>query len=425
MTKRIINILKWSINIAFLIGVICVAVYPVHNQDVHLVVDTYAGSRSITLTYAELNSGITEFEMEYPDFDKDSLKEIRIYRSIATVCVDKITADKLDWQFRYEDGKLIFGQDICEQLLEDSKSYFSERIILAEVLLIIVVALQILLNAMKEKMDPDNHNNHGPIYETRRFCGDIRKYWKYMVFAANADLKAEVANSYLNRLWWLLEPLFSMLVYVIVFGRVMGNSIQNYATFIFSALLMWNYFNKTIMYSVKCVRNNRDIITKVYVPKHVLLISNMILNMFKLFFSLIILVPMLFIFKVHIGIGILWVIPAYVLMITISFAGGMILLHYGVYVDDLSYAVGILLQMMMFLSGIFYDTITSLPVPLNNVMLCLNPVAMFIDAMRNALLNNVVANVPLVILWFIISLLFMYVGIHIVYKNENGYVKVV
>ena len=59
MTKRIINILKWSINIAFLIGVICVAVYPVHNQDVHLVVDTYAGSRSITLTYAELNSGIT------------------------------------------------------------------------------------------------------------------------------------------------------------------------------------------------------------------------------------------------------------------------------------------------------------------------------------------------------------------------------
>ena len=176
---------------------------------------------------------------------------------------------------------------------------------------------------------------------------------------------------------------------------------------------------------MKCVRNNRDIITKVYVPKHVLLISNMILNMFKLFFSLIILVPMLFIFKVHIGIGILWVIPAYVLMITISFAGGMILLHYGVYVDDLSYAVGILLQMMMFLSGIFYDTITSLPVPLNNVMLCLNPVAMFIDAMRNALLNNVVANVPLVILWFIISLLFMYVGIHIVYKNENGYVKVV
>lgn len=180
-----------------------------------------------------------------------------------------------------------------------------------------------------------------------------------MNYAAKADLRAEVANSYLNRLWWLLEPLFSMLVYVIVFGRIMGNSVENYATYTFSALLMWTFFSKAINYSVKCVRNNRDIVTKVYVPKHVLLISNMILNMYKLVFSLIVLIPMLIIFKVNIGFCVLGVIPAYVLMILLSFGPGMILLHFGVYIDDLAYAVNILLQMLMFLSGIFYDVITS------------------------------------------------------------------
>ena len=112
-------------------------------------------------------------------------------------------------------------------------------------------------------------------------------------------------------------------------------------------------------------------------------------------------------------------------MILLSFGPGMILLHFGVYIDDLAYAVNILLQMLMFLSGIFYDVITSLPTPLNTLMLEANPVSMFVDTMRNALLNNLVSNVPLVILWTILAVEFCYIGVHIVYKNENGYVKVV
>ena len=103
----------------------------------------------------------------------------------------------------------------------------------------------------------------------------------------------------------------------------------------------------------------------------------------------------------------------------------MIFLLYGVYIDDLGYAVGILLQILMFLSGIFYDTLTSLSTPLNVMMLSVNPVAMFIDTMRNGLLYNTVANVPLWTIWIVLSLQLCYIGIHIVYKNENGYVKVV
>ena len=216
-----------------------------------------------------------------------------------------------------------------------------------------------------------------------------------------------------------------MMVYVIVFGKIMGRSLENYSTFVFSSLLMYNFFSKTINYSVKLVRNNRDIITKVYVPKFILLISNMILNMFKLMFSLVVLVPMLIFFRVPIGIRVLYVIPAYATIILLSFGVGMILLHFGVYVDDLSYAVGILLNMLMFLSGIFYDVLSSLSEPLNTYIMCLNPVAMLITSMREALLYNRIANVPLLIGWTIISLILCFVGVHIVYKNENAYVKMV
>ena len=103
----------------------------------------------------------------------------------------------------------------------------------------------------------------------------------------------------------------------------------------------------------------------------------------------------------------------------------MIFLHYGVFVDDLSYAVGILLNLLMFLSGMFYDVVTALPEPLNHILMCINPVVVFIDTMRNALLYNKITNIPLILMWMILGLLISYIGIHIVNKNENGYVKVI
>lgn len=178
-------------------------------------------------------------------------------------------------------------------------------------------------------------------------------------------------------------------------------------------------------YSVKCVRNNRDIVTKIYVPKYILLLTNMVLNFIKLLFSFAVLIVMLCIFHVPISWTVIWLIPSYLLMLLLAFGIGMIFLHYGVFVDDLGYAVNILLSMLMFLSGIFYDVITSLSEPLNHMLMCINPVVIFVDTMRGALLYNRIANIPLIGIWTVLSLLIGYIGIHIVNKNENGYVKVI
>ena len=134
---------------------------------------------------------------------------------------------------------------------------------------------------------------------------------------------------------------------------------------------------------------------------------------------------MMIFFRVHIGIHIFWVLPSYIVMILFSFGAGMILLHFGVYIDDLGYAVGILLNMMMFLSGTFYDIMSGLSSPLNALMLCLNPVALCTDTMRNSLLYNEVENLPIMAVWGLASLILCWIGVHIVYKNENSYVKIV
>lgn len=422
--KKAFQIIRIFTILLFALAMVYLGFAKMENQPVTLVVDAKQETAKVTFSAQEVDA-LESFFVEMPGVGLENLREVRIYRKFASVCVDKITTGNFERYAEIDSDGITFNEKACDLLRSNSKSFLFERIFLLLILLGVLIFVWIVLNAIEEKASGDRRDNHGPIHEIGRFCGDVGKYWQYMVFAANADLKAEVANSYLNRLWWLLEPLFSMLVYVVVFGRIMGNSVENYATFTFSALLMWNFFSKTMNYSVKCVRNNRDIVTKVYVPKHVLLITNMILNMFKLIFSLIVLIPMLVIFHVQIGLAVFWVIPTYLVMILLSFGAGMILLHFGVYIDDLAYAVNILLQMLMFLSGIFYDVVTSLPTPLNAMMLELNPVSMFIDSMRNALLSNLVANVPLIVLWTVLSLELCYIGVHIVYKNENGYVKVV
>ncbi len=435
----------WIIVVGLLAGLVILWLIPLENRDLKFVFRTMNKNYSFEKSHDDISQS-PEITFNFDSIPEEIIiNKLLIYNGRGLLKVADIRFDKLysyiDDTKRdhivYGDGELygisnedgIFylsmNQDFSGFCKILSETRLQERILLYGIYVCIFVLLCIMLiDRLTDKYE-NNRDNHGFVFEISRFFMDMKKYQKFMVYAAKTDLKAEVANSYLNRLWWLLEPFFSMMVYVIVFGKIMGSSVENYATFVFSALLMWNLFSKTINYSVKLVRNNRDIVTKVYVPKFVLLFSNMILNLYKLVFSAIVLLVMMIFFKVHIGVHIFWVIPSYVVMILFSFGAGMVLLHFGVYIDDLGYAVGILLNMMMFLSGTFYDIMSGLASPLNALMLCLNPVALCTDTMRNSLLYNEVENLPILIVWGLASLILCWIGVHIVYKNENSYVKIV
>lgn len=260
----------------------------------------------------------------------------------------------------------------------------------------------------------------------KRFISDLKKYMYFSTYTAKADLRAEVANSYLNWIWWVLEPLCSMLVYYIVFSNIMHNRKENYVVFIYSGLIMWNFFNKTIQYSVKAVRSNRDIVTKVYVPKFILLLSNMFLNGIKFLISFAILVVFMVGYQVTVTWNILWIIPIYLTYFVISFGCGLIMLHFGVFIDDLGHAVTILLSMLFFLSGIFYDVQTGLESPTLTYFLShFCPTSSLIMSMRNCLIYSSSPDVWNVAVWFVVGVVLSIIGIRLIYKYENSYVKVV
>ena len=90
-----------------------------------------------------------------------------------------------------------------------------------------------------------------------RFVNDLKKYWAYAKQSAKADLKSEVASSYLNWLWWVLDPLLFMMVYTFIATVVFNGREQYFPIFVLIGLTMWNFFDKTVLGSVRIVKSNQ------------------------------------------------------------------------------------------------------------------------------------------------------------------------
>lgn len=260
---------------------------------------------------------------------------------------------------------------------------------------------------------------------TKRFFKDMKQYFHYAVRSAKADLHAEVVNSFLDWLWWLIEPFCMMLIYTFIFGVIMNASEAYFPVFIFTGLSMFNFFSRGVIGSVEIIRGNRAVITKVYLPKYILLLSRMLVNGFKMLVSFGVVAVMILFFRVPLTVNIVCFFPVTIVLFLFTFGIGTILMHYGVYVSDLSYVVGILMNMLMYLSGIFYSIARRVPAPFGELLEKANPMAFLIASMRNAILYGQAQDWLLLGVWGLISLVLSVIGIFIIYHNENSYVKVI
>lgn len=258
-----------------------------------------------------------------------------------------------------------------------------------------------------------------------RFLKDMRRYFPYVIRSAKADLRAEVASSFLDWLWWMIEPFCMMIIYVLIFGIALKASELYFPVFIFLGLAMYTFFSRGITGSVDLVRNNREVVTKVYLPKYILLFSKMLVNGFKMMVSFAIVVIMILFFRIPITVNILCFFPIITVLFLLTFGMGTILMHYGVYVSDLSYIIGILTNMLMYLSGIFYSIINNVPSPFGELLEKFNPVAFLIASMRNAVLYGKAPDWHMLGIWAFFSGVLSLLGIFTIYHNENSYVKVI
>ena len=258
----------------------------------------------------------------------------------------------------------------------------------------------------------------------KKFIDDLKKYKYYIKYATKSNIKNDVVNSYLGWVWVVLEPLVFMLIYAFISTVVFGKQQQYLAAFIFIGLTVWKFFNRVIITSVKLVSSNREIVTKVFVPKFVLLLIEVLENMIKMFISFALVSLFMIYYGVEISWNIFYFIPLVLILFVFTFGFASIFMHFGVFVEDLNKVMPLALRFVFYLSGIFYSIPDNISSSYANLLLIFNPVAFVINELRNVLLYATAPNFVMMFAWLIIGILLCVIGIKTIYKYENTYVKV-
>ena len=257
-----------------------------------------------------------------------------------------------------------------------------------------------------------------------RFIHDIKRYLPYSFVAAKCQLKSEVAGSYLNWLWWILNPLCFMLLYTFIFGYVFNAREQFFPVFIFIGLSLWDFFRSTVTQSVSVVKKNKSVISRVYMPKYVLVLELIWINGFKMMISFGIVFAMMLFFSVPVSLNVFYFLPIIAVLFLVTFGIACYVMHLGVFVSDMSNVINLLMRMLMYFTGIFYNVETRIPY-YGAILNRYNPVAFLISSMRKCLMYETVPELKIIIAWAFVGIVLTFAGIKMVYREENGYVKVI
>lgn len=244
-------------------------------------------------------------------------------------------------------------------------------------------------------------------------------YLQLILYKVRADLKVEAAQGYLGVLWWVLEPLLYMGAFYIIFAVAMQRGGEDFVPWLLSGLVVWKWFNTSVLRSATSIRNGQGLMAQVYLPKLFFPSVSILGSGARFLFTLAFLLAFLLIY----GIAPSWkwlLIPFMVLLQLLLISGFSLLAAALIPLwPDLMLLVTNGLMMMFFLSGIFFDL--SAVGGWLGILLKLNPMAPVIDAWRSILLGLPWQNLHWLGWTLVAALLTLIAGIHLLHRYDRYY----
>ena len=190
----------------------------------------------------------------------------------------------------------------------------------------------------------------------RETAEEIATRRRLILYLVRADLKKRGADTVLGNLWWVIDPLLTMLVYVVLISIVLNVDIDAYPLFIFAAILPWKWFSSSIADAVTCITTRERVIKQVAFPKIVLPISVSVGGIANFLFGLVPLVAMLvFLYPNHLSAWIL-LLPV-IAAVQFVFTAGVAVLASAltVFYRDIGNVATHVLRLWFYLSPALYD----------------------------------------------------------------------
>ena len=219
----------------------------------------------------------------------------------------------------------------------------------------------------------------------------IKKYQFLFEELVKRDFKKKYKRTNLGMLWSVLSPLMHLLVMATVFTQFFGRDTPHYVIYVFCGNVVFSFYTEATKGGMASIMGNAGIFTKVNVPKYLFLFSQNVSSLIN--FGLTLLV--FFGFVAFDGIPFTWkflclIFPT-VCLIIFNLGLGLILSALFVFFRDMQYLWGIMTQLLMWLSAIFY-TIDSYSYTAQCLFL-LNPIYLYIRYFRKIVLDSTIPTI--------------------------------
>jgi len=257
---------------------------------------------------------------------------------------------------------------------------------------------------------------------------NFRELWTYrdlLLILAGRDIKLRYKQTGLGVTWVVLQPVVAALIFAVMFGRFakLPSDGKPYLVFVFSGVVVWNYFAAVLQRAGNSLITDQRLITKVYFPRLAIPLASTFSAMVDLAVSL----GVLAVFMVVYGIAPTWrlvALPLFILLTAVAATGASLWLSaLNVKYRDFVYALPFMLQVWMFASPVAYAT-TIVPERLR-VYYSLNPAVAFIEGTRWAVLGSSSITPAMVAVSVVLSVGVFIGGAFFFRRVERGFADVV
>ena len=248
------------------------------------------------------------------------------------------------------------------------------------------------------------------------FINEIIEYRQVLRQLIHQQITMRYRRTFFGFLWTLLNPLLNMAIIAVVFSLVMKFQVNEYAIFLFAAMIPWSVFSNSLNQGGGALLANESLFKKIYLPKQLFVISVVISTLVDSLLSTACLFIIALILGARISAALLFLPVAFLLLVMFSLGVTFILSIVTVYYRDVQYLIGVVLQALYFATPIIYP-ITAIPEKFHAIFTW-NPLVYYIDLFRSPIYFGTLPDAHSLIICSVCSLLSIVCGVIYFRRND-------
>ncbi len=269
----------------------------------------------------------------------------------------------------------------------------------------------------------------------KQYCKNAYKYRYLAQEIIRKNVKLQYRNSFLGIFWTFLQPLLTMIVLVFIFGTIFGKSndgVVCYPVFLLTGRLLYEFFTQSTKRAMRSIRLSASVIQKVYVPKYIYPLSNVLSTFVTFCISLLVLVVVMGFFLIKGGYPdlrlspyiFLSIVPILILCV-LCIGAGLILSVLNVFFKDIEYIYDVVCMMLFYVTPVMYKLDTLHKSGMNSTVmriLMLNPLYSIIEMFRSCVLYCEMWNWHHFAYAMVTSFVLLVFGVAVFYKKQDKFI---